>query len=175
MAAIAAGAHTSVSALPGGRWRIEKTAGVEGQFDASAASADPIAGDFVLRAEDLTPGNNLLLGLSNDPGASTGFMDFAYACQFYGTALYIYELGVHVPPVHAHSGIVWIARLAGMISYRIGPDFASAGIVREVSSDGTPLFFDCSIAKAGGALAVRFEPPGGEPVRVPRTQIGLTL
>lgn len=177
MVAIVAGAQTSVTALGDGSWRVEKTGGAEGQFGAWAASAEPIAGDFVLRAEDLTPGNNLLFGVSANPDASAGFMDLTHSCQFYGAELYIYELGVYRPPIRVHSGVAWIARLAGVVSYRTGPDFASASIAREVAADNAPLFFDCSIAKAGGAIAVRFEPPGAwaAAARPPRPRIDLTL
>lgn len=177
MPAIVAGAQTSVTALGDGSWRVQKTAGVEGHFGAWAASAEPITGDFVLRAEDLTPGNNLLFGVSADPGASAGFMDLSYSCQFYGTEFYVYELGVHRPPIRVHEGVAWIARLAGVVSYRTGPDFASALIAREVPADDAPLFFDCSIARAGGAIGVRFEPPGSwaGAARAPRPRIDLTL
>lgn len=177
MVAIVAGAQTSVTALGDGSWRVQKTVGVEGHFGASAASAEPIAGDFVLRAEDLTPGNNLLFGVSANPGASAGFMDLNHSCQFHGAEFYVYELGVYRPPIRVHSGVAWIARLAGVVSYRTGPDFASALIAREVPADEAPLFFDCSIAKVGGAIAVRFEPPGAwtGPASAPRRRIDLTL
>lgn len=177
MPAIVAGAQTSVAALGDGGWRVEKTGGVEGHFGAWAASAEPIAGDFVLRAEDLTPGNNLLFGVSASPGASAGFTDLIHSCQFYGAEFYVYELGVYRPPIRAHAGVAWIARLAGVVSYRVGPDFASALIAREVPADEAPLFFDCSIAKAGGAIAVRFDPPGSwtGAARAPRRRIDLTL
>ena len=177
MVAIVAGAQTSATALGDGSWRVEKLPGAGAGFGAAAASVTPIAGDFVLRGEDLTPDNNLLLGVSETPGASNGFMDLLHAVQFYGNEIYMYELGVYRPPVHANSGVVWIARLAGVVSYRVGADFASAAILREVAASAVPLSFDCSISKPGGAIGVRFDPPGDWAglARAARPRLDLTL
>lgn len=177
MVAIVAGAQTHVTALGDGSWRVEKMSGAWTGFNAAAASATPIAGDFVLRGQDLTPDNNLLFGVSESPGASNGFLDLLYSVQFYGNELYMYELGVYRPPVRVNDGVVWIARLAGVVSYRIGAEFATATILREVAASAAPLSFDCSLSKPGGAISVRFDPPGDWAglARAARPRIDLTL
>lgn len=160
MAAIVAGAQTAVTALPDGSWRIEKTSGLDGQYAAAAASAEAIAGDFVLRVRDLTAPNSAIFGVSADPSASDGYAHIDFAAQFYGDDFYVFERGTYVPPTRAHGGVAWITRSGDELAYRIGPTLSASSVARSVSGVTGPLWFDCTIGRLGGAIGVRFEPPG---------------
>lgn len=177
MAAIVAGAQTSVSPLPEGEWRIEKTGGYEGQYAAAAASAAAIAGDFVLRVRDLAAPNSAIFGVSTDPSGSDGYAEIDFAAQFYGDDFYVFERGAYKPPTRAHGGVAWITRIGGELCYRIGPTLRASSIARSVSGVTAPLWFDCTIGRMGGAVAVRFEAPGTwshGPARAPaRLGIGI--
>jgi hypothetical protein len=177
MVAIVAGAQTAVTPLPDGGWRVEKTGGIEGQYAAAAASAAAITGDFVLRVTDLTAPNSAIFGVSTDPSASDGYADIDFAAQFYGADFYVFENGVYVPPTRAQGGVAWIVRSGGVLRYRIGPTLAGSSVARTVSGVSDPLWFDCTIGRLGGAIGVRFEPPGAwshGPVRpAARLNIGI--
>ena len=177
MAAIVAGAQTVVTPMPDGGWRVEKTGGVEGQYAAAAASAVAIAGDFVLRVTDLTAPNSAIFGVSTDPAAGDGYANIGFAAQFYGADFYVFESGTYVPPTRTHEGVAWIIRTGGELSYRVGPTLAASAVVRTVSGATGPLWFDCTIGRLGGAIGVRFEPPGawshGAPRPVARLSIGI--
>lgn len=176
MPAIVAASNTTVSPLTGGDWRIDKTGGVDNQYDASAVSASSIAGDFALRAIDLSPGNSAVFGVNTDPGTSDGWADIDFAAQFYGEDFYIFESGVQIGTTYAHGGTAWIVREAGQIRYLIGPKLRDATVIRTVSDVWGSLSFDCTIGRMDGAIAVRFDPPGPwSHGTTPRTRLAISI
>ncbi len=160
MPAILAGTNTAVTALPGDAWRVAKTGGVEGSYDAAAASESAIAGDFALRVIDLTPDNSILFGVSTDPHGNDGFEAIDFAMWFYQLGAYLFESGVHMPPPRPQAGIGWITRSAGTLRCHIGSRPSAANAVRTVTGVSGPLWFDCTITRVGGAFSARFDAPG---------------
>ncbi|HEY0623534.1 hypothetical protein [Sphingomonas sp.] len=160
MVAIAAGANTAVTALAGGSWRIEKAGGSDGSYDAAAAAAAPIAGDFALRAQTLSPGNSFLFGVSAAPLGDDGFGAISFAIWLYEGFAHVFESGAHVPLEAVRADIAWITRTGGVVRYHAGllPDAAPP--LRSVSGASGPLWFDCTIGKLGGAFSARFDSPG---------------
>lgn len=175
MVAIVAGAQTMVTPLPDGGWRVEKTGGLENDYAAAAASAAAIAGDFILKVTDLTPPNSVIFGVSANPSANDGFSEIDFSVQFHGGYFYVYERGTFVPPARMQDGTVWFTRTGGELSYHIGPTLAGSTLARSVGGVNGELWFDCSIARMGGAIGVRFEPDGdSDSARAPmRLRIGI--
>lgn len=177
MVAIVDAQSTTVTALGGGIYRVEKTGGAAGAFDASAVSAAAIAGDCVLRVRDLSAPNNLVFGLSVNPGENPGYDKIDHAVQFYLTDLYVYERGALIPPARQNAGTVWIVRSGNVLSYLVGDYPATAMLARKIIGVTAPLWFDSSIVRANGAIEVRFDPPGSwcEPPGGRRRTLGLAL
>lgn len=170
MVAIVAGAGTSVTAAGGGAWRVEKTA-ASTDYDASARSAEGIAGDFTLSVRDVGAPNSAIVGVSADPAASDGYADIGWCLQIYGNAIDIYESGAFVPPGHLYGETLWIVRRGDVLRYHIGDAATPATVVRSVAVGTAALWFDCSIAKPGGAVEVRF----ARPARRVRTRLSLGI
>lgn len=161
MVAIVAGSNVTVSLLPGDAWRIEKVAGVAGVYDAAAASASAITGDFALRAIDLGEANSFLFGVSADPSGDDSFSSINFASWIYAGEAYVFENGVYVPPTRPCRGMCWITRTDTVLRYHLGTRPTLANTVRTVAGVTGPLWFDCTIGKLGGAFGVRFDAPGG--------------
>jgi hypothetical protein len=160
MAGIVAGANTLVAPMPGGGWRIEKIGGVDGAYDAAAASAVAITGDFALRAVDLGESNSFLFGLSEAPGGNDGFAEMRFALWLYQGEAYVFENGVHIPPRLPNGGTAWITRIGDVVRYHAGARPDEAAPMRSVTGAGGALWFDATIGKLGGAFGARFEAPG---------------
>ena len=160
MVAIVAGTNTVVTPMPGGGWRIEKVGGADGVYDAAAASAAAIAGDFALRAVDLSAGNSFLFGVSEAPDGNDGFVEMRFALWLDGGEAYVFENGVHIPPRLPTGGTAWITRIGDVVRYHAGARPDEAAPMRSVTGAGGALWFDATIRPLGGTFSARFETPG---------------
>lgn len=66
-------ANTSVVDQGGGVYRITKTGGVDGTWDASATSAVGFTADFVIRARAVQTTKDIIVGISTNPTADNSF------------------------------------------------------------------------------------------------------
>jgi hypothetical protein len=153
---------TAVTALGGGRWRIEKTGAGSG-YDASAASIVPLGRDFVLRAESPTPDISALIGATANPDESLGFEELDHAAQLFGPTMYIYERGTFLPPSAPHGGAVWIERQGSTLSYRSGATYGGSTVRRTLEGVSGRLYFDSTILTPGGVIEVSIVASGARP------------
>lgn len=140
--------NTDVGHVGNGVYRITKTAGVFGAYDAGAVSQTGITGDFVLQ---LTPAfnNNLwFAGLNTDPLTNDDYtsIDFAWGFDPGTSQWFVFESGVGLTSGLAHLTSVWIWRSGTAIGYGRGADLATAQASpdRTTTSSAT-LYFDSSL------------------------------
>jgi hypothetical protein len=177
MSTIVAVANCAVEAGTAGAWTITKTGGAAGAADASAVSADAMAGDFVLRARLLGPGT-VYVGVSADPLAADDGATINRAFQLSGSIARMYESGVQRPPFFGISGFVWLRRIAGTLEYGVGPDYSALVVKRTVAGVPGALRFDSSLLTAGVAMEVKFGLPTAfakAAPRRPRLGLGLSI
>ena len=177
MSVIVPAAHCAVEAGAGGVWTITKTGGTAGAPDASAVSAEAMAGDFVMRARLLGAGT-AYVGVSADPLAANDAATIERAIQLSGSIARIYESGVQRPPFFVIAGFVWLRRIGGTLEYGVGPDYAGMIVKRSVADATGALDFDSSLLTADLAVEVRLGSPsafGKAAARRPRLGFGFSI
>jgi hypothetical protein len=175
MATIVNAANCAVAALAGGAWSIAKSGGTNGAFDASAVSAAGIAGALVLRAKPLATGN-WYVGVSTNPAAGVDGASIAWAIQMSNGLCRCVENGVARTGFFPLSTYAWIRRSDGVLQYLTGADLATAVVKRSIADPGGALFFDSSLATAGGSIEVKLDPIApAAPVRHPRRRLTLAF
>ena len=174
MSTIVDAANCTVAQAAGGAWLVTKTGGTAGAPDASAVSAEAIAGDFVLRMRVVGTGN-AYAGVSAAPLAGHDFATIDRAVQLGGALTRIYESGVSRPPSFALAGFGWIRRTGTLLEYLTGSQLATAAVKRTVSGVGGALRFDSSLLAAGTTLEVKFGPPAAFAARPRRSRLSVAL
>lgn len=171
MTAIANRANTTVAAQGAG-FRITKSGGVNGAFDASAVSAT-VAGDVLLRLDPpANTAHRAMLGLSLDPTVDNNFASINYAVQFF-TNWVIWESGVSFVAGGPATQPMWIVRTGDVLRYMSGANGPSL-LHRTVAGVSAALGFDSSLFTAGGVFDVQFDPftTWLPPLRGPRRIVG---
>jgi hypothetical protein len=141
--------NTTVTSLGADRWRIQKTGGGAGAFDASAHTLSVLPNNVKISARPVGGSPDGLFGFSTNAASGTGYVDLSYGVQVYHNGYgYIYEGGTHALTFLIDQR-VWVWREGSTVSYGTGPSFAVAsttGLKRSVTGVTAPLFFDSSIA-----------------------------
>lgn len=141
--------HTTLSPLGPGSWRLRKTGGIYGEFDASAESNLPVSASTKISARSLSGAPNGFIAFSASPSVDNTYTSLDYGLQiFWDGAAYIYEDGVHLLnfPIDQK---VWLWRDGSTVKYGTGADFATAsttGLKRSVAGAPATLYFDSSFS-----------------------------
>lgn len=134
--------------LGDGVYRLTKTGGVAGTYDASAHSATAASGDFRLKTAFSYTDNQVgFVGMNNDPQASNSWNDIDHSLIWSSGSWYVYESGATVANwVGGVETTLWITREGTTVTYLEGADLETATVrhTSAVTSSG-PLFFDSSI------------------------------
>jgi YD repeat-containing protein len=161
---ITPGANTTVSAEADGSYRITKTSGSAGDWDADAHSLIKAEGDFVLRLRPVQNNKYVVAGLSTAPAVNASYTNPEYGLYFVadGTVYYM-ESGsyVYLNTTYAAGDVFWIQRTGTTISYYKGATLGAAqaaGALRTRTSATEALYFDSSFYQTGAALDVIFNP-----------------
>lgn len=174
MAAIVNAAHCSVQPADGA-WLVTKTGGTAGQYDASAVSAESMAGDFVLRARTLNAGV-AFIGVSPNPAAGHGFETIRWAVQLGGGLLRFHENGVYRSPGFGSNGFVWLRRQGTTLDCLVGPELAGAVVRRSFANVSESLHFASSLEAPGLTVEVKFDGPAAKAKsRRQRLSLGLAF
>lgn len=154
-------ANTTVTAQGGGVYRIAKTGGADGAFDASAVSAVGLPGDFTLKMVLSTPNDSQLgwLGVNSDPLTDNDYISGDFGVLLSTGEWYIYESGGNPASFTDNATAVWIARRGTTLTYRQGATFAGAAISRTVPDVPGTLYFDSSIQDTTAVVDVTLTIP----------------
>lgn len=152
-------ANTTITDLGGAQWRIEKTGGTDGFFDAAAHSTAAFSGDFQIRAKAVQTTAAFAVGANTDPTTDTGFsgIDRALAFQANGTVDY-YEGGVLVGSLGSYttSDYLFIRRVGSVVTFLKGPtiDVTDATLLHTGSPSTAAMYFDSSLSTLNGKVDV---------------------
>lgn len=153
-------ANTTVTPLGGGEYTIEKTAGTDGAYDASAVSTTSFSGDFLLRARLLTEGANsnlTMVGMNSDPLADNNYasIDYAWAWAHGSDTWWIYQGGTMILQFLAPATYVWIWRQGTSLKMGRGATLADAAASPDQSlTSSATLYFDSSLWSTGDKFEI---------------------
>ncbi|HEY0414113.1 MAG TPA: cadherin domain-containing protein [Allosphingosinicella sp.] len=152
-------AKTTVTDVGNGTFQIVKTG--TNQFDASAVSSTPIAGDFVLRVKSIVNDTYGVAAMNSDPLTDAGYAGLDYLVAFTGGGqATVGENGGQALNFTAN-GQLWMWRTGTTLKYGTGPDFATAsttGLLRTVTNVTAPLYFDSSFGANNNTIEVQLTP-----------------
>jgi hypothetical protein len=156
--AIANRANTTVVPLAGGAYTVEKTAGVNGTYDASAVSALGLAGSFTLRLRNLVAGDKMA-GMNTDPLTDDSYVSLDRAWQSAAGLWAVYESSNQRIGGLADATYAWIWRRSGIVYYGRGVALPSVGSADWSAADASTLFFDCSLRDTNAKFEILLVTP----------------
>jgi hypothetical protein len=156
IAIVANGGTIVVAAQGGGVYRISKSGGVDGTWDADAVSSVGAAGDFTLQAVPRQNGAAGIVGMNADPLTDSSYTSIDFAIDFFSDGnVTLFESNVVAGSLGPYSALQtwWIYRRSGRLYYaRGGTGPANAEIVRGPVASSATLFFDSSIQNINTCL-----------------------
>ena len=165
--AIVNNSGTTVTPQGSDVYRVEKTGGADGSWDADAVAATGFTGDFVVRVQPLQNNKSKMFGITSDPLANSSFNTLDYALYLEpGTAVGDYysngsQAGTGAL-YGAHYFSTWrffMRRVGTTLTFLKGltDNIADATVDFTFNSVTGTLFFDCSINGSGGGFDVYAE------------------
>jgi YD repeat-containing protein len=163
--AVANGVNTAVTTTADGLYRVTKTGGSDGNWDADARSSTRTDGDFVLRLRPGQADKHVIGGVATTPSASSYYTNPDYGLFFVpGGTVYYMEAGNYQPiagVTFAANDNFWLVRTGGTISYYKGATIeaaVAAGAIRTRTGVSGTFHFDSSFHGAGAVMDVAFTP-----------------
>ncbi|WP_447726042.1 phage tail tip lysozyme [Sphingomonas koreensis] len=157
---IQSGLNAIATLQPDGTYRITKTGGSSGSYDAQVQSVTGLSGDFVFRLRPLQANKYLMAGVSQNPNASTSYtnLDFAIEAADNGN-IYTYAGGSGALLTSYVAGDnLWMVRTGSTISYYKGATIEAAktaGALRTLTGvSGTFYFCDAALYDVGATADV---------------------
>jgi hypothetical protein len=158
--AVTNSANTTVAAAEDtGEYRITKTGGVNGNWDASAVTAAGFANDYLLRIQPKQTNKNMVVGVSLNPTASVSYTGIDRGISFSSAGIAeVMTLGTPGASLGAYTTdqIWWMARTSGTLRIYRGADLATATLVTSLSALAGTAFLDTAFSDSAGAVDVIF-------------------
>lgn len=154
--------NTTVTALGGGEYQIEKTGGVNAVQDAGAVSSTGLAGDFLLTVRAMQTDKSVWVMTGTNPTASLGNADRTHMILFdnVGQARVYTSSGLVAGPFGYSAAQYWFIRRVGTtVTILSGATAAidSASLVYTyVAASSATLFFDSSLFHSNTIIRASF-------------------
>jgi hypothetical protein len=152
---IANNTNTTVTDQGGGVYRITKSGGVGGVWDAGAIGQSAHAGDFVVRINPRQTNAHMMIGVSTNAAADDNFVMFRAVFIKNDGTLDAYEgvsdtVGVST---YTASDYLFIRRVGSAITLLKGAttSVSAASVIHTFNTSSSTVTFDSSLNGAGGA------------------------
>ena len=158
---ISNGQNTSVAPQGDGTFRVTKTGGTDGNYDAIAQSPVELSNDFVLRLRPQQTNKNFIAGVSDWPTSNNDptSVDYGLEMRSDGTLHHREGGGSGSLGTYAVGDTLWVVREGTAISYYKGATLKlakAAGALRTVSAVAGSYFVDTAISSNGAACDIGF-------------------
>lgn len=149
---------TTVTAIGGSLYTIEKTGGVTATYDAAAVSASGFSGNFSLQMRQTVGNSGPFIGVSANPTAANGaIIDRSWQLFSTGTLWRMFESGTLQGGSLAASAYAFIWRTGSTVGYGRGATLAAAQAAPDRTvTDTSSLFLDCSLPNTSDKIEVLF-------------------
>ncbi|RSY78556.1 LysM peptidoglycan-binding domain-containing protein [Sphingomonas koreensis] len=161
--AIQNGINAIATLQPDGTYRVTKTGGSSGTYDAQVQSSQGISGDFVFRLRPLQTDKYLLAGVAQNPNASLSYtgLDFAIEAAANGY-MYHYDNGVYAQLTSYVAGdSLWMVRTGSTLSYYKGDTLEAAkaaAALRTVNGVSGTFYADAALYTIGAVADMSLTP-----------------
>lgn len=153
--------NTTVAAQGGDVFRVTKSGGVDGSWDASAVSAAGTSGDVLLSVRALQNDKHLIVGLSTNPAANTSFSSVERSLWIKAGGSCSAGVGGSEDAGTPYDMTQWLfVRRVGSVTQALkGPtaNVADAAVFHTFGNLAGTLFADSSLSGAGGAFDIKME------------------